>query len=567
MPLLRAALITAGVAAVLVMLNWTSITDAPHMVDDFPADAWLMQHQAEALRQGIIAPLTLTANVTAFYPIFAFYGGTLFLIGGAITLLVGSADAAETILTILALAAAYGGWLWLARMAGVRSWAAHAPAMIYVTAPYVLTNINVRQDFAEVVGHGVIPLMVASALSVLRADRLRAGPAAALAASVVFFGGSHNLTLLWGTTIMVVAALAVAVGVPQARRQVTTSGVLRVLAIVVPAMSVNAWYLLPNLAYHSETVIASRIEEWKAMLKGPHPDLAAKYLFALGRPSVDTVPGLVVTLPVLATGWVVVAALASRAQLRGTWARLLAVLALLTVGVFAVMTHPRWILALPEPWQMIQFTYRLENFVLFGICGAMIAALALVGRRRWLTALLLPIVALSVIGAAIQRHDAPRANYRYSADIDSSASFNIGDFADAKLKQRLPDASGKLLLGGRSNVKRGRLVADIRAAPGGMIFTNFMTPPSFVDVQGARVVGRWPAQPAGAGWQRRWSLVLQVDRGAKPGKAHIVVKEARTLPIVAGRVISLFGLLGLAAIGAAIAAGELRRRRPERPGA
>ncbi|MES1171016.1 MAG: hypothetical protein ABUL56_01500, partial [Actinomycetota bacterium] len=409
MPFVRAGLAAAGVAALLVMLNWTSITDAPHLVQDFPAGAWMMQHQAAALREGLIAPLTLTANAAAFYPIFAFYGGTLFLLGGAITLLVGSADAAETILSILALAAAYGGWLWLARMAGVRSWPAHAPAVIYVTAPYVLTNINVRQDFAELVACAVIPLMVASTLSVLRADRLRAGPAAALAASVIVFGGSHNLTLLWGTTILAIAALVVAAGVPQARRQITTRGVLRVLAIVVPAMSVNAWYLLPNLAYHSDTVIVNRIDEWKALLKGPHPELGAEYLFAVGRPSAFAGSGLTITLPMLAMAWVVVVAFVCRAQWRGTWARTLAVLTLLTVGVFAVMTHPRWILELPAPWQMIQFSYRLETFVLFGICGAMIVALVLINRsgRRWLAGLLLPILAFSVIGAAVQRHDAP----------------------------------------------------------------------------------------------------------------------------------------------------------------
>ncbi|MES1171195.1 MAG: hypothetical protein ABUL56_02415, partial [Actinomycetota bacterium] len=63
-------------------------------------------------------------------------------------------------------------------------------------------------------------------------------------------------------------------------------------------------------------------------------------------------------------------------------------------------------------------------------------------------------------------------------------------------------------------------------------------------------------------WQPFWFLILQVDDDATPGKAHIVIREARTLPIVGGRVISLLGLLGLAANAALIARAGLRRRRP-----
>ena len=158
-------------------------------------------------------------------------------------------------------------------------------AILYVTTPYVVTNINVREDFAELVATSMVPLMVASALSVLRADRLRAAPAAALAVSVVLFGGSHNLTLLWGTTILTIAVLAVVVGVPSARRQLTTRGVLRVLVIAVPAMAVNAWYLLPNLAYHSDTIIANRIDEWKALLDGAHPELGQAICSPWGAPA------------------------------------------------------------------------------------------------------------------------------------------------------------------------------------------------------------------------------------------------------------------------------------------
>ena len=560
-PIVGAAAVALGVAALLVMLTWTMLTDPSHLVDDFSMNAWLMQHQAASLRQDLVPSLTLTTGDAAFHPTFAFYGGTLFAAGGAITLIAGSAIAAEIIVYLLALAATYGGWLWLARMAGIRSWAAHAPAILYVTAPYVLTNMNVRQDLTEVVATSAIPPLLASGLSVLRADRLRAGPAAVLAASTIAFCGSHNLTLLWGTTILVITGSALVVGVPQARRLVTKRGLLRVLAVVVPAAAVNAWWLLPDLAYHSDTVIAHRIDEWKAMLKGPHPEVGLTQLFALGHPS--TAPGIVLTLPVLAMGWVLVAAVVIRRQWRATWARALAVLTFLTVGVLLVMTHPSWILVLPEPWQMIQFSFRLTTFVLFGICGAVIAALALVegSRHQWLTRLLLPILVISIIGAAVQRHNAPRGNFTTHVEIDRFATFNTGDFADGGLPQ-IPSRNGaKLMTMSRTGVRHSHIAADATAAPGDVLYTSLLTPARMVDVEGARIIGRWAGQPSGPGWQVRWGLVLQLDPDATPGKAHIVISEARSLPIIGGQIISLLGLLGLAAVGAVIASAARRRRR------
>ena len=77
-----------------------------------------------------------------------------------------------------------------------------------------------------------------------------------------------------------------------------------------------------------------------------------------------------------------------------------------------------------------------------------------------------------------------------------------------------------------------------------------------LDIQGAKVVGRWAQPVPRPGWQPRWFLALRVDDDATPGKAHISVREARTLPIVAGRIVSLLGLLGLAAIAVAIVRGR-----------
>ena len=556
-----------AVSGLLVLLTWTLFEGAARLNPaDFFADTWFIQHQADALRQGGGPSYFLHSNRQTFYPVFAFYGGTLFVVSGAIALGLGSAATAQVVVYFLALAAAYGGWLWLGRQAGLRSWRAHAAPVLYVTAPYVLTNMYVRQDLAESVAAGAIPLLLASALSVARSDRLRAGPAAALAVSTVIFGASHNLTLLWGTTILVVIGLALAIGAPQARRELRPSGLLRVAVVAIPAMAVNAWYLLPELAYHADTVIAHRIDDWKALLQAPDPVVELRYLFALGRPSGFPGSGLTATLPVPAIAWAIAAGVIAGRRWRDAWVRTLAILALATVVLLVLMTHRRLLAALPDPWLMLQYGYRLETYVLFAICGSVIAGLVLVGRdHRRLTALLVPILVFSVVGAVQQIRGVPRIEGEIGPDIDRSTTFAVGDFADASMTVVPRPAGARIVAFNRRHVHRDRLDAVVSARPGAVLFTDLMTPPRMIDVHGARVIGRWALPPRAPGWQPRWYLALQVDAGATVANhARIVVEGARTPPVVAGRVISGLGLLGLAAIALAIVRAAMLRpsRRP-----
>jgi hypothetical protein len=560
-PILRTAMVVLAVGGLLVMLIWPLITDGARQKGDYPTDTWLIMHQAEALRQGVFPSYFLHTNGGVFYPAFVFYGGTLFALGAAVSLIVGSAWTAQAIVYLLALGAAYGGWVWLARLAGLRSWQVHAPAIVYVTAPYVITNVNVRQDLTESVATSVIPLLAASALSVLRADRLRAGPVAALAMSTLVVGGSHNLTLLWGVTILVPAVLVLAVTVPETRRMVTRRGLLRVLAVVVPAMAVNAWYLLPDLAYYSHTLIVGRIDEWKAGLRVPGAAVEAKYLYSVNRTSAFPGSDFSLALPVLAMGWVLLAALlVVRRQWRHVWARTLAAVSLLSIAVLLVIRHPRPITTLPDPWQMIQYSYRLESFVLFGICGAMIAALVLVNRSayRWVSLALVPIMAFSVLGAYKQVRDVPLHPADIVWTMDNLYPFSTGDFADASEKVL---STGPPKVYTRKDVHRDHLAVTVKARPGEVIYIDLMTSPQLVDIDGARVVGRWAVAPSGPAVQPRWYLALRINDDATPGKARITVHEARSLPIVGGRVISTLGLLGLAANAAVIALAALRRRR------
>jgi hypothetical protein len=562
-PALASALSALGAVALLLFLTRKLLLDADRLPGDFQSDAWYIHHQAAALSDTHLPSLSLTAKTAAFYPIFAFYGGTLFVVAALLSFVTGEYGLlAEAIVYALALASAYGGWFWLARQAGVHGWMAHAPAIAWVTAPYVVTNIYGRQDFAESVATNMMPLMVAAAVSVARADRLRAGPAAALAVSTVLFTGSHNLTLLYGTTFLALTAALVLLAVPASRRLLSRRAVVRVLAIVVPAVAVNGWFLIPDLFYAHQTAINVRLEEARALLRKPNDALGLGHLLTPGRP--DAKDGGGNTLPVLVLAWALLAVAITRPRGRTAWWRLLGVLVALVVTVVILTSHARVLAGLPSPWPLIQFGMRLGTFALFALCGVLIAALALVGRpRRWLAALLAVVLAVGVVQAVDQIGNARLGPPFAALGLDEAQTYGLGDYADGTLPVITPPANTPVTTVAHGNLDGGTVRLTVREAPGNMFLTNLLSPKAMLDVQGARIVGVWEAPKVVASWQSRRFLVLQIDRRARGNRHTVTIRTARTLPIVAGQVISVLGLLGLAAV--AVVTWRGRRRGPRRP--
>ena len=111
-----------------------------------------------------------------FYPLFAFYGGTLFALTGALAaVLGGSTVVAFEVATLAAIAAAYGGLFWLSRQLGVKGALAHAPALVFVTSAYYVSNLYGRGAWAEFMAVSALPLLLAASLRLIR-GRWRAGP-------------------------------------------------------------------------------------------------------------------------------------------------------------------------------------------------------------------------------------------------------------------------------------------------------------------------------------------------------------------------------------------------------
>src|SRR5262249_34525867 len=193
---------TLAVLLIASPLLFTSDGFAP----DFTNAIWLADHQQHVIAAHGHPTLFLqTQRLGVFYPIFAFYGGTLFALTGALAaLLGGSTILAFEVVTLTAIAAAYGGLFWLARQLGVKGLLAHAPAIVFVTSAYYVTTLYGKGAWVEFMAVSMLPLVLAASLRLVR-GRWRFWPVACLVAASAVFSGSHNITLLWGTTLAVVA--------------------------------------------------------------------------------------------------------------------------------------------------------------------------------------------------------------------------------------------------------------------------------------------------------------------------------------------------------------------------
>ncbi len=578
-PVVRSPVLVGGAAVLLiVVLSWPVVFSSATFNGDWMGQVWFLWQQSLAIRADHVPSLFLNYPYGVFYPHFAFYGGTLYALTGTLSLALGNAPIETYDLTyLLGFAAAYGGWYWLARMAGVGRWAAHVPGLVFVTSSYYLTEIYARGDWPELIGVSAMPLMVASGLSVLRAERLRGWPALALTVSGIFFFGSHSLTIVWGSAMIVVVGLAIVVCVPRSRREITRAGVLRVAGLVVPAALLSAWFLLPAAAYESSTLIATEFPHWAALLRATQNLVSVRHLFTLSRASAST-PGaaFALSLPILVIAWVLVSlAIFLRRGLRGTWIRVLLICSALTTFLIVLMTHAGMILALPRAFATLQFSYRLESYVLLALSATVLATLVLAKGRdrgaRFSTWALVPVLAVSVVGAIQQTDAHPVGGERYATLTalyhTPGAGELLSDYVDVRLRP-LTDPNGRPpeVHFNPAAVHNNHTSKVVHLAPGQLVYSNLQGPPSLVHVTGAKIAGInsegydvleiGPAtRPAGQ----------SAAKGAATPTETISVSQADPLPVVAGRVLTLAAALALLLQFGALAVRRLRTRsEPER---
>jgi hypothetical protein len=523
---------------------------------DWYQHVWYLWHMEGSMSATGFPSLYAHNTSGVFDPHFAFYGGTLYTIAGALTLLVGSHVAAYAISWVLAAALIYGSWFWLARQAGLGPWASHAPGILLVTSGWYVSLIYTWGSWAQTVCFGALALLVAGAIALLRADRLRFGPAVGFSAGLILYTGSHNLTLAWGTTVVAITIVVLLAVVPGARALITKPGLGRLALIGIPSLMVNGWFLLPALVYQSHTTIATNIDTAHGLLTTSMNLVSHQYTLTLGRSHDFVWTHLSTQLPLLAAVWVIAGLAIFRPRWRSPWVWTIFVLTVAGVATAVLMTRLSWILHLPHPLDMVQGPYRIEAYPMMAAAAALIAGLVLAARstrirRRWAW-LLVPVLAVSVVQANSQANEplkdgTVRPPWSGQAPRMTPAQpLGAADYVDGDLPQVVNGTTTLVTFSPTvaEKTSRGEVVA--KAQPGDWITTNLKAAPWLVKVDGATIVAR----------DQLGNAVLQVDDDATPGAARIVVTTAHPWPVVLGRDLTFLGLAGLLAIGLAL----LRRR-------
>ncbi len=567
-------------AAATLMVSAPMLLTRSGFAEDFTNSLWMVWVAGKMLAQaGHPEFFVNTQSLGVFYPLFAFYGGPLYMATGALSeLLGGNAELAFIGVTMLVIAGTYGGMLWLGRELGLRGLAAHAPALVVVTSAYYITNLYGRGAWTEFMITSAIAPLLASSVHLVRAKVWRPLPIAIFALSTTLLTAGHNITLLWGAMIAAVTALIlwIALGAP---RRLPYRRLAMLAGLGLASTLINAWFLLPDIAYAGNVTVA-------AVARNPPPtasiwlgtrefNLPGILLDPLRRvPRESTTPALFVQAPDWFMVWSLLAAalLLWRPSVAGALRRLcLAAILLVALLLAMILVAAPWPLV-RFPFNELQFPYRLGSFLFYAVAALVLAtALALQrvaeagGPRALVRGLRVALAAASAVSLSLcvwqqwvpntlfPKSYADRAAALVSPNVVPGTWYAFSDYDDAQAPS-ITVPAGRQLTIDSTQVHGDRFAAWMNLPPGTQpIQTNIAGGSYLVHVSGVRFVGRGHGGIA---------VVKRVKPGDEP--VYVVIETAHSAVIELGPPISVAATLLVLLV---VARAWMRTRRPRQLGA
>jgi hypothetical protein len=550
----------------------TDFTNHLWLSDVAGKNLWASGHPTlflNATGSGSAVSLTSHAPIGVFNPFFAFYGGTLYAVVGAISELLGDPLVAYVGFIVFMITSAYRGTVILARQAGLSTWWSHLPGLVVVTSAYFVTDIYGRGAWPEFVAGAAIAPMLASASCVVTTSPLKARPMVGLVIYTMLLTGSHNVTMIWGVTVsgLALALLWLAVGF---RRVLPWRRIGLVFILATVGCSLNAWFLLPDIRFNG-LVQARFFDQGISAMFLDTPGV----LFFPFRvvPAASGTPALYVQTPVWLLAWSLLAALVLSIRrkigggLRRAW---LACVGFVAVILVLLCVASVWTVV-PFPWDTIQFPYRLCTYLVYG-CAAAVGIAALGAQRAWSNlgrwtrlslagGLGVAVVVTATLCAWQLWVPNPLQGTSYTDRAQALAStvrapmswYDPGLYADSSARVVNTTANRTLIIK-PADVHGDKFSGWVRP-PAGMapIQTNIAGGPYLVKLTGLVRVGR----------NARGFAVVRRERPGH-GPVYVTLATAQNATVVAGWAISLMALLALLAMVAWAAWRKVRglRRSP-----
>jgi hypothetical protein len=559
-------------AAALAVLLGPLVLTSSTFGQDWPNHLWLVWQQSRNVAALGHPSYFLQSHIGAFYPFFAFYGGTLYSVVGTASAVIGGHPLAAYIASFaLAFAAAWAGCTWLSVQVGLGGWQAQVPGLLYVGSAYYLTSAYGRGDWPELIGISAVPLVIAGGLYLLRTDVVRLLPAIAYVGAVVTLTGSHVITLVWGATfVLVVGAIACAAfrrSLRVSRRRVAAIG-----ALSAAAVGINLWWLAPAFVYHDQVQIGQRSSS-AAQLGGGSESRASEIFDPLRSNNLGRNPHFIsptnAKVPVVAALWALIALAFAWRTIDSRLRRVaLGLICMGAVLLALVMFHQPWLLV-PSLWRNVQATIRLQTYITLAVVGlvligatslgglrspavrrslaAGLAAVAVVtGYQAYRQVWMLPSVLSSRSVVFANEHSPPPSWY---------AEEDYANVSQPVVNTTLGVVDGLTESNGQASLPlpgppRSRYVFNYVSKGPGSVWTNILGGPQLVDISGGRAVGR-----TSSNWMIVW---LSAPKGSR---TQLVFSGAHPWPVklgIAGSALSLLALAG------ALAWLGVRRRRARR---
>jgi hypothetical protein len=357
---------------------------------------WLLQVQTENVRAHGLPGFFVNSPDWAFYPMHLFYAGPLFSALAYPSVLFGAwpVFAATSILAFIGLAV---GVYWMARSLGVPGPYAAAPALLFATTPYIVSNLYGRGAWTELISLSGLSLVFGSATALLAGAARRRTPFAVLVVASFVLAGTHNITLLWSVIIGVPLMIIVILALGLSGRQLLRRGLV-VLSAAALGSALCACFLVPDVALSHHTVAAQKDVNlpYLRALNGFETPPVVFNLFLVQprtRPTdMQTQTATVALMWTAAVGLGLSRRLGRRTLALVGGAGLVALV--MSVGIF----EPGWWSHLPSLLWATQFTMRLVPYLTLALLLAMMLLLRspAVRQNRWATAGLVLAVAWQV---------------------------------------------------------------------------------------------------------------------------------------------------------------------------